>query len=67
MNASPLDQLMTTPQLASFLGVPVSTLRKWRREGTGPRAFKVGRHLRYRRADVEVWLERRADAPEVAA
>lgn len=58
---------MTTPQLASFLGVPVSTLRKWRREGTGPRAFKVGRHLRYRRADVEVWLERRADAPEVAA
>jgi len=52
---------MTTPELAAFLGVPIATLRKWRREGVGPRAFKVGRHLRYRCSDVEAWLELRAD------
>ncbi len=28
--------------------------------GTAPR-FRVGRHVRYRRADVEAWLERQYD------
>ena len=36
-----------------------SFLRLWRQAlyGTGPRAIKVGKHIRYRTSDVEQWLE----------
>jgi excisionase family DNA binding protein len=54
---------MTPDDLATYVGVPLATIRKWRLEKTGPRACRVGRHLRYRRADVEAWLEGRADKP----
>jgi excisionase family DNA binding protein len=43
-----------------FLGVSVGTLANWRYQGRGPRFVKVGRHVRYRRADVESWLDRNA-------
>jgi excisionase family DNA binding protein len=52
---------MTLEDLSTYLDIPVKTLRKWRVEGTGPRAFKVGRHLRFRRNDIDAWLEERAD------
>jgi len=51
------DQLLDAHELAEWLAVPVATLYQWRYTGNGPRALKVGRHLRYRRSDVEAWLE----------
>ena len=60
------DRLWTVPEVAEFLGVPVATLYAWRQNGTGPRASKVGRHLRYRPRDVERWLDEQR-APEPAA
>ena len=42
--------------VSSYLGVPVATLYQWRHLGTGPRAYRLGKHLRYRQADVEAWL-----------
>ena len=36
--------------------MPVATLYQWRHLGTGPRAYRLGKHLRYRQADVEAWL-----------
>lgn len=53
--------LLTPRQVADFLGVPLATLQVWRAKGTGPRAHRVGRHLRYRLEDLEVWLSQRAD------
>jgi len=50
------DRLWTTKEVAAFLGVPVTTLHRWRYEGTGPDAFRVGRHLRYDPDAVRVWL-----------
>lgn len=37
---------------------PVSrqTLAKWRMIGTGPTYVKFGRHVRYRRSDLDAWL-----------
>lgn len=52
--------LATSEQLAEHLGVPVRTLDQWRYKGTGPVSVKVGRHRRYRWADVETWLDRQA-------
>ena len=48
---------MATPaEVADYLQVPVKTLYQWRYQGEGPRAYRVGRHLRYRWEDVEAWL-----------
>lgn len=51
--------LMTAAEVAEYLRIPLNTLYKWRYEGAGPRAARVGKHLRYRREDVEVWLDAR--------
>jgi excisionase family DNA binding protein len=42
--------------VASYLQVPVKTLYTWRYKRVGPKAHRVGRHLRYRWEDVEAWL-----------
>jgi hypothetical protein len=49
-------RLMTTLEVAAFLSIPVATVRQWRYMGVGPRAFKVGRHLRYDPDEVARWL-----------
>lgn len=55
------NALLSPQQLADYLGVPVATVYRWRHESTGPRGIKVGKHVRYRRGDVEAWLETRSD------
>jgi predicted DNA-binding transcriptional regulator AlpA len=54
-------RLLSTDAVARLLVVPVTTLYTWRYKGTGPKAFKVGKHLRYRLADVLTWLEQQAE------
>lgn len=51
------DRLLSPRELAEYLGVPVTTLYRWRYRQEGPRGFRVGRHLRYRWRDVEEWIE----------
>jgi len=65
--ASDKDRLEDVAWLAAHLGVPQQSIYRWRVEGRGPRGIKVGRHLRYRRADVEAWLESQADERPPAA
>ncbi len=56
-----LGELFTIPELANLLRVPPQTLRYWRNQHTGPASFKIGRHVRYRRGDIDRWLrEQRA-------
>lgn len=49
--------LATAGEVADYLGVPIATLHQWRYRNKGPRAAKVGRHLRYRWVDIEAWLD----------
>ena len=56
-----LDRLLTVEELADYLGVPIATLYAWRYRGEGPPGFRVGRHLRYRRNDVEQWISRKLE------
>jgi predicted DNA-binding transcriptional regulator AlpA len=51
------DPLPGPPEVAAHLGVPEKTLAEWRYKGTGPRYFRVGKHVRYRWLDVEKWLD----------
>lgn len=48
---------LTTEELAAYLKVPVPTVRMWRHNRTGPRGVRLGRHVRYRRTDVDRWIE----------
>ena len=50
------NSIMTTQELAQYLGVSVSLLNSYRSEGIGPVYLKLGRLVRYRLADVEKWL-----------
>jgi predicted DNA-binding transcriptional regulator AlpA len=59
-NPADPDELLTTEGVSEWLIVPVRTLYKWRRLGTGPRSIRVGRWTRYRRSDVEDWLDERS-------
>jgi excisionase family DNA binding protein len=56
-----LDRLLTITDLSEMLGVPVDTLSGWRHRGEGPAGYRIGRHVRYRRAAVEAWLDTQAD------
>lgn len=58
-DARPNAELMTVQDVARYLRVPVGTLRNWRVTGAGPPAARIGRHVRYRRADVESWVAER--------
>jgi predicted DNA-binding transcriptional regulator AlpA len=52
------DQYLTPEDLVIMLRLPgVDTVYQWRRKGTGPRGFRVGRHLRFDPDDVRAWVE----------
>ena len=62
----PFEPLLTVDQVATWLGKPKATLYAWRTRGQGPRGIKVGCDLRYRRSDVEDYLEEHADHRDFA-
>ncbi|MFD3513573.1 helix-turn-helix transcriptional regulator [Streptomyces sp. NPDC058657] len=65
--ALPLPSRYLTPDdLVEMFELPsVETVYQWRRKRTGPRGFRVGRHLRFDPDDVRVWVDSRRG--EVAA
>lgn len=61
------DEWRGPEALADYLGMPVPTIYAWRARGRRPRAHRIGKHLRFRRADVEAWLAEQADDATGAA
>ena len=59
--------LMTLEEVSAATGVSVPTLRYWRHHGTGPTSFKLGRRVRYRRSDVERWIQEQYQAQTASA
>ena len=53
--------LLSTSEVAAFLGVPVATMYAWRNKGHGPRGIKIGRYIRYRQSELDDWLRRQED------
>jgi hypothetical protein len=54
------EELLTPAEVAAHYKIPVRTLHQWRYLGLGPRAAKIGRHLRYRRADLDAYFDQQA-------
>ena len=50
-------EILTIEDVARLLQVTPATVRQWRRMRTGPRGFRMGKGVRYRRSDVEQWID----------
>ncbi|MGC4784107.1 helix-turn-helix transcriptional regulator [Micromonospora zamorensis] len=59
MTRRTIEPLWTVEEVSAYLGVPIATLYQWRHRRVGPRASRIGRHLRYDPADVRAWLVER--------
>jgi len=53
---APTCELLTAADLCSLLKLDARTLRVLRHEGRVPEPIKLGRSLRWRRAEVEAWI-----------
>jgi excisionase family DNA binding protein len=53
-----MGKLWGPKEVAEYLGVPVQTLYQWRagKRKYGPPGRRIGKHIRYRPADVEQWV-----------
>jgi len=60
------ESTFTPLKAAKYMGISEASLRLWRSEGKGPRYFRAGEKLiRYRRADLDAWIEDRLSTPAV--
>ncbi|AKS22509.1 hypothetical protein ABH19_00140 [Leptospirillum sp. Group II 'CF-1'] len=50
------NKLLSNSEAAEFLGMSPDTLPRWRWAGIGPAYLKVGRSIKYRREDLEAFL-----------
>lgn len=48
---------MTLQELADYLSVDVRTIRAWRLRGYGPKGFRVGGRVKYRRSAVDAFID----------
>ncbi len=65
VEASPVPEMMTRQQAAEYLGVKAQTLAVWRTTGRYSLSFvKVGSKIRYRKADLDKFLQRRTENSE---
>jgi hypothetical protein len=54
--------VLTPAEAAAYLRLSQSTLAKLRLYGTGPRYTKAGQAVRYRRPDLDLWIDARSTA-----
>jgi predicted DNA-binding transcriptional regulator AlpA len=60
-------QILSTDEVAAFLGISRDALELRRRRGSGPPFVRVSpRMIRYRVEDVEAWLAARIEQPGAA-
>ncbi len=63
MDQNTRSEFLSPIQLAEYLGVPIGTIYSWRHVGTGPPGARMGGHVRYRRSDVDEWVEAQKHRP----
>lgn len=63
-----MDDLLKPTEVATYIQRSEKMLAQWRYLGRGPRYIKLeGGHIRYRRSDVEAWLDSGVCEPQGAA
>lgn len=56
-NQTPVPNLLKAVEAAQYLRQKPSTLAHWRHLRQGPKHFKLGKHVMYRRAELDRWIE----------
>ena len=64
-SADAASPLMSLPDVARYLGMKERTIYVWAQEGRIP-AFKLGATWRFRREEIDAWLETRRSGPAVS-
>ena len=54
-----IAMIMSRTQVAEYLGCSYSHLFQLKAAGRGPAWFKVGSRMKYRKADIDAWIEQR--------
>jgi predicted DNA-binding transcriptional regulator AlpA len=57
MGIAAMEKLWSSQELADFLGLPIQTIYQWRKRNYGPPGRRMGKHIRYRRSEVERWID----------
>lgn len=52
-----IEPLMTVPEVCAYLRVTKYRLYNWKYKNKGPKFLMVETSLRYRRSDIDAWLE----------
>jgi len=55
-----ISMMFTTDKAAEYLGLRDTTLEAWRCRGGGPVFLKLGKAVRYRKEDLDKFLDARA-------
>jgi excisionase family DNA binding protein len=55
------EQWLTPKEICAQLQIPEQTFYQWRVKHTGPKAHRIGRHLRISRRDFDAWLSARLE------
>lgn len=62
------DELLDPQAVGATISTPVGTLANWRSAGKGPPFIRISpKKIRYRRSDLERWLQERTHTPRVCA
>lgn len=62
MSLDQLPAIPDVPELSAATGIPEATWRWYRSVGKGPKSFRLGRRIRYHKADVLAWLDEQEQA-----
>ena len=60
------NERMMTPKAAKYLDVSAMAMCNWRKEGIGPRYYKIGRRFLYTKKDLDAFVESCAVEPAAA-
>lgn len=60
--ATEAEEWLSPRDVCNILHIPEQTFYQWRVNHQGPRAHKVGRHVRIIRSDFETWVSEHLEA-----
>ncbi|WP_165788073.1 helix-turn-helix domain-containing protein [Arthrobacter glacialis] len=50
------EEWLSPTEICRELQIPLPTFYQWRSRGIGPHAYKIGRHVRVSRTDLDAWI-----------
>jgi DNA-binding transcriptional MerR regulator len=62
-----MGEILLNAEVAELTRVPLATLRYWRQIGKGPKSFRLGNRVVYKRADIEAWIEQQYESAGTVA